>query len=268
MKNKLKISFFLIPILGLSIAFTSCVKGDMDVPPTIIPSFTIPAGDTLLTIAQLKAMHTNTASLDSIKNNYWIQGIVIGNDETGNIYKILYIQDATGGMLLSLNSKTLYTTYKVGQQVFVKLKDLVFGYPYNSVGQLGAVYGTSTGQLPEAEIPKHLFKNGLPGTVPAPFIVHGASDLTTPQIYTLIRLDSVAFADAGQPYSLATASTNHNLTLKDGSSVIVRTSNYATFKDSLMPAGRGTVVAVLGWYGAYQLTIRDLNDVYGFTSGK
>jgi len=258
----------LVALIGLSFVFTSCQKEDFDVPPTIIPSFEVPAGDTLLTIAALKAMHTNTASLDSIKNNYWIQGIVIGNDESGSIYKILYIQDETGGMLLSINSKTLYTKFKVGQQVYVKLKNLVFGYPYNSVGQLGAIYGSSTGQLPEAAIPNHLFKNGLPGALPAPHVVNGASDLATNNIYTLVRLDSVAFADAGQPYSLATATTNHNLILKDGSTIIVRTSNYATFKDSLMPSGRGTLYAILGWYGAYQLTIRDLNDVSGFTTSK
>lgn len=269
MKNKFKINFFLIALMGLSMFFTSCVKGDFDVPPTIIPSFTVPAGDTLLTIAQLKAMHTNTASLDSIKNDYWIQGIVIGNDESGNIYKALYIQDSTGGILLSLNSKTLYTTYKVGQQIYVKLKNLVFGYPYNSVGQLGAIYGTSTGQLAEAAIPNHLFKNGLPGTLPTPKIINGTTDLTVGDIYTLVRLDSLAFTDAGQPYSTATASTNHNLTLKDGSTVIVRTSNYANFRDSLMPAGRGTVTAILGHYGSdYQIVIRDLNDVYGFTTAK
>jgi hypothetical protein len=268
MKNTFKINFFLIAILGLSMVFASCKKEDFDVPPIIEPTFSVPAGDTLLTIAQLKAMHTNTAALDSIKNNYWIQGVVIGNDESGNIYKILYIQDATGGILLSLNSKTLYTTYKVGQQVFVKLKNLVFGYPYNSQGQLGAIYGTSTGQLAETAIPKHLFKNGFPGSTPAPHVINGAADLATNNIYTLVRLDSVAFADAGQPYSLSTASTNHNLILKDGSSIIVRTSNYANFKDSLMPAGRGTLYAVLGWYGAYQLTIRDLKDVYGFTTAK
>ena len=269
MKNTFKINFFLIAFLGLSMVFTSCKKEDFDVPPIITPSFSVPAGDTLLTIAQLKAMHTNTATLDSIKNNYWIQGIVIGNDESGNIYKILYIQDATGGILLSLNSKTLYTTYKVGQQVFVKLKNLVFGYPYNSQGQLGAIYGTSTGQLAEAAIPKHLFKNGFPGSTPAPKIINGVADENINDVYSLVRLDSVAFVDAGQPYSIATASTNHNLTMKDGSTIIVRTSNYASFKDALMPAGRGTVVAVLGHYGSdYQLTIRDLNDVYGFTTAK
>ncbi len=251
-------------IMGLSIIFTSCKKEEFDVPPTIIPSFTMPAGDTLLTIAQLKAMHSGT--LDSIKNNYWIKGQIIGNDESGNIYKALVIQDATAGILLSINKKDMYMTYKHGQEVYIKLKNLVYGY-YGGTPQLGGMYNNSTGQLAEAAIPMHIFINGLPSALPSPTIINGAADLTAGAIHTLVQLDSVAFAEAGQPYAISTATTNRNLTLKDGSTVIVRTSNYALFKDELLPAGRGKVIAVLGNFnGAYQLTIRSTSDVFGFTS--
>lgn len=266
MKNKFKIRFFLITIMGLSMYFTSCVKGDFDVPPTIIPSFDIPVGDTLLTISQLKAMHTGT--LDSIKNNYWIKGIIIGNDEFGNIYKTLYIQDGTGGILLSLNAKNMYMNYKQGQEVYVKLHNLVYGY-YGGTPQLGGMYNNSTGQLAEVAIPNHLFKNGLPQALPAVQSINSASDLVPSKIHTLVQLDSVAFTEVGQPYSIATATTNRTLTLKDGSQITVRTSNYATFKDQLLPAGRGSVVAILGNFtGTYQLTIRNTDDVFGFTTTK
>lgn len=257
----------MIAILGLSMIFTSCKKEDFDVPPTIIPSFSVPEGDTLLTIAQLKAMPISNP-LAPIKNRYWIQGVVTGNDKSGNIYKALYIQDASGGILLSLNKKEMNLIYKEGQQIFVKLTDLYVGL-YGGTPQVGGIYNGSIGQLAELQIPNHLFINGLPGALPSPKLVAGAADLTVDKIQTLVQLDSVAFVEVGQPYATSTATTNRNLTLKDGSNITVRTSNYALFKDSLLPAGRGSVIAILGQFnGGYQLTIRDLNDVRGFTTTK
>lgn len=267
MKKSIKINFFLIAILGLSMIFTSCKKEDFDVPPTIIPSFSVPEGDTLLTIAQLKAMPISNP-LAPIKNRYWIQGVVTGNDVSGNIYKALYIQDASGGILLSLNKKEMNLIYKEGQQIFVKLTDLYVGL-YGGTPQVGGIYNGAIGQLAELQIPNHLFINGLPGPLPTAKPIHGAADLTTDKIQTLVHLDSVAFVEAGQTYSIPTANTNRNVTLKDGSNIILRTSNYATFRDSLLPSGRGNLIAILGQFnGTYQLTIRSLNDVTGFTTSK
>jgi hypothetical protein len=258
MKNKINI--ILTAVIALSLAFSSCKKEEFDVTPT----FSVPAGDTLLTIAELKAMHSGT--LDSIKHNYWIQGVITGNDESGNIYKTIYIQDATGGILLSLNAKSMYLNYKVGQQIYVKLYNLVYGY-YGGTPQLGAMYNSSTGQLAEVAIPRHLFKNGFPGSLPAPKIVNGVADLALDKVQTLVQLDSVAFPEAGQPYSLTSATTNRNVTMKDGSTIVLRTSNYATFTDSILPTGRGTIIAILGNFnGTYQLTIRNTNDVFGFST--
>lgn len=254
-------------MLGLSMIFTSCKKEDFDVPPVIKPSFTMPAGDTLLTIAQLKAMPISSP-LTPILNRIWIQGIVIGNDESGNIYKAIYIQDATGGILLSLNKKELYLLYKEGQQVYVKLMDLYVGL-YGGTPQVGGIYNGSVGQLAEDSIPNHLFLNDIPGALPTPAKINGAADLVPAKVQTLVQLDSVAFAEAGQPYATSTATTNRTLTLKDGSTIIVRTSNYANFKDSIMPTGRGNVIAILSKYNTdYQLTIRRTSDVFGFPSVK
>lgn len=267
MKNILKINIFLVAILGLSMVFTNCKKDDFDVPPTIIPSFTLPEGDTLLTIAELKAMPVSNP-LVPITNRYWIQGVITGNDESGNIYKSMYIQDGTAGIVLSLNKKEMYLKYKRGQQIFVKLTDLYVGL-YGGTPQVGGLYNGSIGQLPELQIPNHLFINGLPGAIPAPKMINGAADLTIDKVQSLVQLDSVAFVEVGQPYATSTATTNRNMTLKDGSNITVRTSNYSLFKDSLLPAGRGNVIAILGQFsGTYQLTIRDLNDVKGFSTTK
>ncbi len=266
MKSIKKIyKLFTLLVFGVIVISSSCKKEDLDMPPFIEPIYTLSAGDTLITIAELKAMHTG-GTLDSIKNNYFIKGVITGNDEFGNIYKSLYIQDLTGGIILTLNAKDLYTKYKQGQTIYVKCKNLVYGY-YGGTPQLGGVYGGSIGQLAEAAIPNHLFKTGYPVGVPAPVAVNVAADLTLVKVSTLIRIDSATFADAGQPYVTGNATTNRTVVMNDGTSIIIRTSAYATFKDVILPSGKGTIIAILGNYnGTYQLLLRNTNDVFGFSS--
>jgi len=265
-----RILIFLIVVVA--IVATSCKKEEIDPPHFVMPTYTLSAGDTLLTIAQLKAMHPAVVNTkDSIKSDYFIKGIITGNDESGNIYKTLYIQDATGGIMLSLDAKEMFNKFKVGQEIYVKCKNLIYGIPYGGEIQLGAIYNGNPGRLAEAEIPKHLFKNGWAGSAPEPKIITGAADLTFDKAFMLVRMDSVTFAEAGQPYfSVALADngggTNRTLTLKDGTTIIVRTSSFATFKDVLMPTGKGSIIAVLGYHMGFQLFLRNTNDVFGFSS--
>ncbi len=265
MKKAINIkSFVLIGILGLSMIMSSCVKQEFAGPDAITPSFSVPSGATLLTIQQLKARHTIAGQLDSILDDVYVKGIVTGNDQYGNIYKTLYIQDSTGGLVLSLNKTSLCNEYKQGQLVYVKCKNLVLG-DYGRTPQLGGVYNGGTGQLPEIFINDHLFKSGLPGSVPAPIHLRSASELIPDNLSKLVILDSCSFSQDGLPFVSDNVTTERSLKLKDGSVVAVRTSNYASFKNSIIPEGIGTVIGLLGMYnGAYQLVIRNIDDVFGF----
>ncbi|MEI6348422.1 MAG: DUF5689 domain-containing protein [Bacteroidota bacterium] len=264
MKKSINIkSLILIGIIGVSAVLSSCVKQDFAEPDAITPSFTIPAGANLLTIQQLKARHTTPTSLDSIVDDVYIQGVVTGNDQFGNIYKTLYIQDSTSGIVLSLNKTSLFNEYKQGQRIYVKCKNLVLG-SYGGTLQLGAIYMGGTGQLPEIAVANHLFKNGMPGAVPEPTHLRASADLAI-NLSKLVILDSCSFSEAGMPFVSDNLTTDRGLKLKDGTTITVRTSNYAAFKNSIIPAGKGTVIGLLGLYnGTYQLAIRNINDVYGF----
>lgn len=265
MKKSINIkSIILLGVLGFSMIISSCVKQEFAEPEQITPSFSLPAGATLLTIQALKARHTTAGHLDSIIDDVYITGIVTGNDQFGNIYKTLYIQDSTGGIVLSLNKTSLYNEYKQGQRVYVKCKNLVLG-DYGGTPQLGGVYNGGTGQLPEIAIANHLFKNGMPGAVPDPIHVRTSSDLVPDNLSKLVILDSCSFSEAGLPFVSDNLTTDRGLKLKDGTTITVRTSNYASFKNDIIPAGKGTVIGLLGLYnGTSQLVIRNINDVYGF----
>lgn len=265
MKKSINIkSLILMGIIGVSAVLCSCVKEDFAEPDPITPSFSVPSGANLITIQQIKAYNPDASKIDSIKDDVYITGIVTGNDQFGNIYKTLYIQDLTGGIVLSLNKTSLYNEYKQGQRIYVKCKDLVIG-SYSGTKQLGAVYNGGTGQLPEIAIPNHLFKDGMPGAVPSPMHVRTSSDLLPDNVSKLVILDSCSFLEAGLPFVSDNLTTDRLLTIKDGSSVTVRTSNYAAFKNNIIPSGVGTVVGLLGYYNQkYQLVIRSIDDVYGF----
>ena len=261
--NNIK-ALILMGLMGVSILFSSCVKQDFAEPEQTIPSFSLPAGSTLLTIQQLKARHTMAGALDSITDEVYITGIVTGNDQFGNIYKTLYIQDSTSGIVLSLNKTSLYNEYKQGQRIYVKCKNLVLG-DYGGTPQLGSIYNGGTGQLPEIAIVNHLFTSGMPGAIPQPTHIRASADLIADNLSKLVILDSCSFSEAGLPFVSDNVTTDRGLKLKDGTSITVRTSNYAAFKNNIIPAGKGTVIGLLGLYnGTYQLAIRNINDVYGF----
>jgi len=251
-----------VMLLIVPVIFMAGCNKKLDVPPVEIPKFNLPEGATIISIKQLNARHTALGALDSINDDVYVTGKVVSSDETGNIYKSLYIQDTSGGLLISLDATSLYTLYRLGQRVYVKCKGLFMG-DYGGMTQIGAVYNGAIGRIPAPLIPHHLLLDSIPGTIPAAKLVT-ISSLGPNDLGMLVKLENVHFMDVGLPYSDPGASSNRNIS--DGSNILVmRNSNYATFASTLIPDGTGTIYGVLGIFGGtLQLYIRDLNDVVGF----
>lgn len=249
------LAFFALLMLTIS---QSCIKEEFDKPPVNIPSVDFESNTT---IADLKAMYTG--NIDSIGDNIIIQGIVIANDESGNIYKTLYIRDQTAGIQVSLDKNGLYNEFKLGQRVFIKCQGMYIG-KYGGMQQLGYIYNNSIGRLPDILIGNHLFRDSLPGPVPQATLTT-IPGLSTAHLGTLIRLDDVYFEEPGLPFAEASATTNRNLKDAADNTILVRTSNYADFATTLLPSGTGSVVGILSIFnGDYQLYIRNLNDLIDF----
>lgn len=238
------------------IFLTSCIKEKFDTPPINIPHVNFTANKT---IADLKAMYSG--GLDSIADTIIIKGIVISSDEEGNIYKNLYIQDNTAGIVIALDRTNLYTTFKPGQRVYVKCNGLYLGN-YGGVTQLGYKYNGSIGRIPNAMIDSHIFRDSLPGPVPTP-LNREITSITANDLCRLIKIDNVHFEETGVEFAPQSASATDRILLDDnGNSIILRTSKYANFASTKTPKGKGSIIAILSSYnGTYQLYINSIKDL-------
>jgi hypothetical protein len=260
-----KISRILTGICALAaIAFmSSCVKEKFDAPPENIPSAGLTANTT---IAGLYQYYTDSipSGLGIINQDIIIKGVVVGTDESGNIYKTFYIQDNTAGLQISVDMTDIYTTYRLGQTVYVKCQGLYLGV-YNGVMQLGYLYGSSIGRMPAALVPEHIFADGKPAEAPVPSLFTIAG-LTSSQISTLVRIDSVYFTNVSSPCATAYYITDREVLDKNSLPITVVTSNYANFAGKPIPSGYGSIVGILGGVGTYgsEFYIRDFNDLIGF----
>lgn len=283
--------------LGLAAAigvgmFASC-QDDMDTPNLVIPEATLQANTT---IAELKdAMwktDTNYATLCPEKDaetheHYIIKGRVISSDASGNIYKAMYIQDETAAITLSINRNSLYTIYRLGQEVVLDVTGLYIG-KYAGLEQIGG-YGEYNGtpQVSFASYPafeEHVQLNGLPSEDCAT-ITYGSARPADSMYCTvmtiedvnnattdaevralqsqLVELRNVHFEDAGNnTFSSYQATESRNLMDEKGNTIVVRTSGYSNFYSRTLPEGIGSVRGMLSYFnGTWQLILRSYGDV-------
>lgn len=208
-----------------------------------------------------------------------IKGRVVSSDETGNIYKSLVIQDETAALALSINQNSLYTTYRVGQEIVINATGMYIG-KYNGLQQLGYPEWYAQGNAWEATFmspelfQEHAEINGFPRVSEIDTLVVSLGSLPSDPAglcqwqSQLVRLDDVMFteADGTAVFSGDSESTNRTLQDLNGNTIIVRNSNYADFRSEKLPVGTGTVVGILSYYGtAWQLLLRSADDCIGFS---
>ena len=117
-----------------------------------------------ITIAELKALYQKEGDPVKIDEELIIGGQVVSEDRSGNIYKELYIQDASGAISIKMGQYSMYNDYKPGQWVYVKCSGLTLG-SYSGMLQLGFMDPSGdyeTAYLEEKNIiATHVFKGKL-----------------------------------------------------------------------------------------------------------
>lgn len=258
----------LISIVVIS-TFSTCVKdGDFETPKV---DCTEPQISATTTIQQVKKMYT-FGGAKIIETDIIIEGYVVSSDKSGNIYKSISIQDKaenpTAAIKISINQTNIYTRYNVGRKIYVKLKGLAVGYSFGSV-QIGIATGDGLEGILYSELDKYILRScEVAEIIPKKVAI---SALNKDMLEMLIEIENVQFksGDLGKAYANAdnTATVNRVLESVDNScnfldEVIVRNSGFASFKNNILPEGKGSVVAIFSnYYDDFQLYLRDMEDV-------
>lgn len=268
---------------------SSCDE-DLATPPLSIPSSDLKAN---MTIADFKAKYWSN------DNNYCTQvgltddgeeiilgGRIIANDDGGNIYQNLMLQDETGAITIAVYTSStdglqhLYTKYKVGEQMYIRATDLYAG-KFAGLFQIGAAgdyNGTpQTSKMPAPEFLAHTELNGLPRpdeltvlemTVPEINALQSVDDQQKYQSQ-LVRVNGVSWIGGGTQRwgdtNATSSGTDRYLIDAEGNRLLVRNSNKSDFCDQTLPEGHGDVVGILSYYnGKWQFLFRSPDDCIDF----
>lgn len=218
------------------------------------PLFDIPTPNK--TIAELKALYTSGTI--EVTQDFVVEGVVVGNDVSDNLYKQLFVADESAGIEIRIDVEDLFMSYPLGAKVIVNCKGLFLGN-YGGFIQLG---GSSSGRLSLLEFNSKVFASGSESVMPVETTIDGITDN---MLGKLIKLNSVQFIDADLTKIYAESSSNFtNRTLEDASNktITVRTSKFADFASLVLPNKSGSITAVLSKYNStYQLFIVKIDDV-------
>ena len=245
MKNLVKTSLILLALVGM--LFTSCKK-EYEIPPIN----DVPFGDTL-SIGDILAMSPQT-TFDTAS----VCGIVTGDEVSGNLYKVLFIQDRATGQAIEILFNSA-TAARIGDSVRICLDKSIMYNPYHNLPQLTDSNGK--GISPDGHLVIFPYNNPIePKTVTIAEIKSGQ------YIGALVKLDSVEFFEKNTTFCEVGETTNRHLVdatnPNSDDSFVVRTSNYANFAYDYMPISKGSLVAIASIYNTtYQLLIRSKNEM-------
>jgi hypothetical protein len=265
--------------LMLLLVFTAACSDEFDQPPMVIPTAEHTPN---MTIADFKAKHwqDDRNYIDTIKDDEVIHGWITSSDEEGNIYKQLYISDGTAGLTVSIDQSSIYTKYRIGQEVVIPMKGYFIG-KFNGLLCLGVPYWYSAQGVWESNrMPMEMWDamaeiNGLPDVSKVDTTVIELSEIKGSDKATLlkymsrlVRINGVTFTDGGKPFSAAENSTDREIKDEAGNTIMVSNSNYASFRANLLPESTVDIVGQLSYTASkgFFLLLRDENDVILNTS--
>ncbi len=278
MIHSLKKMLSLALVSGLLLS--SCVKTDFDEPDLpnpcdmqsgLTPNITVQGIGTLF--ASLPLVQGSTTVHQFPDSNIVLEAIVVSNDASGNIYKSLYLEDATGAVMLSIEGSDLYNDYPQGQKVHLNLANMTVEFDtWVSIHEIG--YGTyvegsvikGIGRIPVTILP-NLLKNHSCKTTPTPTVLDlaGINVANMGRLVTFNNVQIIA-ADTAKTYADAVSDppASANIMLEDcnGTQIIMRNSGYALFAGLNVPNGKGSVTGILTKYGSdYQILLNDTSGV-------
>ncbi|MBT8277635.1 MAG: choice-of-anchor J domain-containing protein [Bacteroidia bacterium] len=278
----------LVTILLTLVVITSCVQDDDFKTPNLTITEPVLSGPviTIDAIAGFLAQEQDNGSgavdytdeettFTFDETNSYVEGYVISSDEAGNFFEELLVQDKsenpTIGMKVPVNVNPLYTRYDMGRKIYIKLDGLSIGIT-NGVLTLGFLNGNEVDQIPAPQEEDYILRSSEQATlVPLPITFQGLEDSMT-NLY--VTLQDVQFQRnqvlIDNPLTFAAEPLDEfdgERILEDcsnGSSVIFSTSTFSDFKGLHLPAGRGSMNAILSknFFGdTFNIVVNSASDI-------
>ena len=267
-KNIKLLSFLFI----LGLIATSCVQDD----DFKVPDINVDEPDVNVNtdISSVKSMYGGYEPVlietgGGSDGEMYLEAYVISDDESGNIYKQLFIQDSpenpTAGVAISTNSTDLYTKYGAGRKIYFRVDGLYIG-EYAGLPTIGVREGSEIGRIGIDDFQERI-KRSLEQVEIVPTVVSIANASNPALLSTLVKFENVQFPD-GMAGVAHYGNIDNNFSVNrmvedcDGNRVILRNSGYSDFKNMTLPAGNGSITAIMSIFNNdNQLFIRDTYDV-------
>ena len=263
-------------MLALSLVMATSCMNDFDEPTFEQPPFgNNEIGEATHTIAQLKAQFATIISGNSVQeviDDIIIEGVVVANDETGNVYKQFIINDETGAIIIGVNDVGLYAMVPIGQRVRINCKGLHIG-GYGKMAQIGGLYNGKVGRMNKSVYPKHVRLIGSPDLNQAemqPQVIDESffTNENKNNLAKFVRLENVTITEANgtelwAPEEKKNSSNVVERNIKMGNTkVVLRMSTYADFANEAIPTGSLNINGVMTRYNDYwQFVISSTNDI-------
>lgn len=230
--------------------------------------------ETNATIQELKALYSGSPTV--ITDNLTVGGVVTTTDAHGNNYRIICIEDETGGLEIKIGSRYNHTLYQMGDTLYVKAQGLCLG-AYGGYVTLGveSVAGSSYENDyidTEFRIKRTIFR-GYSGPEVTPAEITDYSQLNSSLLSKRVVIRNAKYVSGdidtwsydSNDSSITATAASHYFTIGSGTSQIqVRTSKYANFALDPVPAV-GEIVDITGTltiYGSsYQIVLNNSTDV-------
>ena len=274
----MKTRHIFLAIAIASVGFSSCMDKDWEAPQFDEPlygnnSIMKEEGDKVITIGELKEKYSSliNASTDGVKeitDDWQLQVVVNGNDEGGNLYKQISVQDPTGAIIVGINGSNLYPYMPVGQQLLINLKGLHIG-GYRKQAQIGALYNGSIGRMDTDVWEQHvrLLKEGeIEAKVDTVDFDENADKFILSG--RIVKLSGVTISGEGtqvlapEDGSVTLSSNCANRLINGKSSLVLRTSSYSKFANRAIPKGKADVYGVCTRYNnTWQILMRTESDL-------
>ena len=274
----MKTRYMFLAIAITSMGLAACMDKDWEAPQFDEPlygnnSIMKEEGDKVITIGELKEKYSSliNASTDGVKeitDDWQLQVVVNGNDEGGNLYKQISVQDPTGAIIVGINGSNLYPYMPVGQQLLINLKGLHIG-GYRKQAQIGALYNGSIGRMDTDVWEQHvrLLKEG---EIEAKVDTVDFDENADKYILSgrIVKLSGVTISGEGTQVlapddgSVALSSNCANRLINGNPSLVLRTSSYSKFANRAIPKGKADVYGVCTRYNnTWQILMRTESDL-------